>query len=43
MALMDLRPGEAVALDVAGCYDGWLEVSEAREGDHLDSPMRRSG
>jgi len=40
MALMGLRPGEAVALDVADYHDGWLTVSKARKGDRLDSPIR---
>jgi len=40
MALMGLRPGEAVALDVSDYHDGWLTVSRARKGDRLDSPIR---
>jgi integrase len=40
MALMGLRPGEAVALDVVDYHDGWLTVSKARKGDRLDSPIR---
>jgi integrase len=37
---MGLRPGEAVALDVADYHDGWLTVSKARKGDRLDAPIR---
>jgi hypothetical protein len=40
MALMGLRPGEAVALGVADYHDGWLTVSKARKGDRLDAPIR---
>lgn len=40
MALMGIRPGEAVALDASDYHDGWLTVSCARKGDRLDSPIR---
>ena len=40
MALLGIRPGEAVALDVADYRDGWLTVSRARKGERLSSPIR---
>jgi integrase len=40
LALMGLRPGEAVALDVSDYRDGWLTVNKARKGDRLDAPIR---
>lgn len=39
MARMGIRPGEAVALDVTDCADGWLTVSRARKGKLLSAPI----
>jgi integrase len=40
MALLGIRPGEAVALDVGDYRDGWLTISKARKGERLTSPIR---
>jgi integrase len=40
MALMGIRLGEAVALDLGDYRDGWLTVQKARKGSRLDSPIR---
>ncbi len=40
MALMGIRPGEVVALDLGDYADGWLTVKRARKGPRLDAPIR---
>ena len=40
MAHMGLRPGEARALTVADCYDGWLKIDKAIKGKAVSSPVR---
>ena len=40
LALMGLRPGEAVALECGDYHDGWLTVSKARKGERLHAPIR---
>jgi integrase len=40
LARMGLRPGEAMALEVADYNDGWLHVSKAVKGRRLSDPVR---
>lgn len=40
LALLGLRPGEAVALRQSDLRDGWLTVARARKGSKLDAPVR---
>jgi integrase len=40
MALLGVRPGEAVVLRPADVADGWLTVAHARKGSRLDAPVR---
>lgn len=39
MALLGIRPSEAVALRQSDVRDGWLTVSRARKGAKLDAPV----
>jgi integrase len=40
MAYMGLRPGEARALTIADCHDGWLKVDKAIKGKSVSAPVR---
>ena len=40
MGLMGIRPGEAVALDLADYAQGWIVVARARKGARLGAPVR---
>ena len=40
MAMLGIRPGEAVALDLADYRDGWISVSRARKGERVTAPIR---
>jgi integrase/recombinase XerC len=40
MAHLGLRPGEARALTVADCYDGWLKIDKAIKGKAVSAPVR---
>ena len=40
MAHLGIRPGEARALEVADCHDGWLTVDKAVKGKTTSAPVR---
>ncbi len=40
LAHLGLRPGEARALTVADCYDGWLRIDKAIKGKAVSAPVR---
>ena len=40
MAQMGLRPGEARALTVCDCYNGWIKVDKAIKGKAVSAPVR---